>query len=179
MKIKINKTELELYKGDITDLEVDCITNAANDHLWMGSGVAGAIKKKGGKEIEDEAISKGPIEIGEVVVTGAGKLKAKYVLHAAVMGQDLKTSFNIIEKATLNTLKKADELGVESIALPAFGTGVGGLSMPKTAQVIVDSIFNYLLTKSSNIKHVIIALIDDGAFNTFKKEIEERFKRKK
>src|SRR3989337_1644406 len=94
MKIEknFNNKKIVLILGDITDSETDAIVNAANDHLWMGSGVAGAIKAKGGVEIEQEAKAKGPIPIGEAVAKSAGKLKAKYVIHAAVMGQDLQTN---------------------------------------------------------------------------------------
>ena len=105
MQKNLSEVKIKLVQGDITDQEVDAIVNAANNHLWMGAGVAGAIKRKGGKEIEDEAMNKGPIPIGEAVVTCAGKLKAKYVIHAAVMGQDLITNEEYIKNATLNSLK--------------------------------------------------------------------------
>ena len=88
--------ELEVVEGDITALEVDAIANAANNHLWMGAGVAGAIKGAGGEEIEREAVAKGPIEIGDAVATGAGSLPAKHVIHGAVMGQDLRTDADLV-----------------------------------------------------------------------------------
>ena len=118
--------ELDVVDGDITQLEVDAIANAANDHLWMGAGVAGAIRRAGGDEIEDEAVALGPIKVGDAVATGAGRLPARYVIHGAVMGQDLQTNGKLIGRTTLRCLEVADELGLESIALPAFGTGVGG-----------------------------------------------------
>ena len=114
--------KIKFVKGDITDMEVDAIVNAANNELWMGGGVAGAIKRKGGIEIEEEAVKKGPIPVGEAIVTGAGKLKAKYVIHGAVMGRDLQTDAEKIKNATINSLKRAEELGLKSIAFPAFGT---------------------------------------------------------
>src|SRR5439155_22675133 len=89
---KLSAVRLEVVEGDITALQVDAIANAANDHLWMGAGVAGAIKRAGGEEIEREAVSKGPIELGEAVVTTGGRLRARHVIHGAVMGQDLRTS---------------------------------------------------------------------------------------
>src|SRR5215510_1029330 len=113
--------ELEVAEGDITALEVDAIANAANNHLWMGAGVAGAIKRAGGEEIEREAVAEGPIEVGDAVATGAGRLPARYVVHGAVMGQDLQTDGALIERTTRRCLEVADELGCESIALPAFG----------------------------------------------------------
>ena len=83
---------VEVVEGDIAALEVDAIANAANDRLWMGAGVAGALKRAGGEEIEREAVAKGPIPVGDAVATGAGRLPARHVIHAAVMGQDLRTS---------------------------------------------------------------------------------------
>ena len=121
-----NGKKIILIQGDITDYKTDAIVNAANNELWMGSGVAGAIKAKGGIEIEEEAKAKGPIKVGEAVATTAGKLKAKFVIHAAVMGQDSKTNENYIRNATLSSLKEAEELNLSSIAFPALGTGVGG-----------------------------------------------------
>jgi O-acetyl-ADP-ribose deacetylase len=128
---------LEVVDGDITALDVDAITNAANDHLWMGAGVAGAIKRAGGEEIERDAVAKGPISIGSAVATGAGRLRARYVIHGAVMGQDLRTSAELIERTTRSCIELADELGCESLALPAFGTGVGGFPLDECARIKV------------------------------------------
>ena len=129
--------ELEVVEGDITTLAVDAIANAANDRLWMGAGVAGAIKRAGGDEIEREAVAKGPIAVGDAVATGAGRLSARWVIHAAVMGQDLRTSAAVIAAATRRTLEVADEAGAESLALPAFGTGVGGFPLDECARLMV------------------------------------------
>ena len=125
----IGGVRLDVVDGDIATLLVDAVANAANDHLWMGAGVAGALKRAGGPEVEREAVAKGPIATGDAVATTAGHLPARWVIHAAVMGQDLRTSAEIIEQATLSTLRVADELGARSVALPAFGTGVGGFSV--------------------------------------------------
>ncbi|OYT47781.1 hypothetical protein B6U83_04530 [Thermoplasmatales archaeon ex4484_36] len=95
--------KLVVKEGDITAEEVDAIVNAANNHFWMGGGVAGAIKRRGGVEIEREAVSKGPVPVGEAVVTGAGRLKARYVIHAAVMGQDLATDGEKVRRAALRS----------------------------------------------------------------------------
>src|SRR2546425_5364060 len=127
MVISIGQVSLETERGDISKANVDAVVNAANNHLWMGAGVAGALKRAGGSEIEREAVAKGPVEIGEAVVTGGGALPAKYVIHAAVMGQDLQTDQSKIRKATRNSLIRARELGIASIAFPALGTGVGGV----------------------------------------------------
>src|SRR5438128_1849470 len=99
--------DLDVIDGDIAALEVDAVANAANDHLWMGAGVAGALKRAGGEAIEREAMSKGPIAVGDAVVTGGGRLRARHVIHAAVMGQDLRTSADAIERATRSALARA------------------------------------------------------------------------
>jgi O-acetyl-ADP-ribose deacetylase (regulator of RNase III) len=128
--------KVKIYQGDITAANTDAIVNAANNHLWMGSGVAGAIKRKGGQIIEDEAVAQGPIEVGEAVATTAGDLPHLYVIHAAGMGQDLKTSEEIVYKSCLSSLELADELAMASIAFPAIGTGVGGLSIAACARAM-------------------------------------------
>ena len=129
--------ELTVVEGDITALEVDAIANAANDQLWMGMGVAGAIKRAGGQEIEREAMAKGPIEVGDAVATGAGRLAAQYVIHGAVMGQDLRTTADFVARTTRRCIEVAEELGLRSLALPAFGTGVGGFPVDECARVMV------------------------------------------
>ncbi len=132
--------EPSVVEGDIACLAVDAIANAANDRLWMGSGVAGAIKRAGGEEIEREAVAKGPIPLGDAVATGAGRLPARYVIHGAVMGQDLRTSAELVRRTTASCLELADELGLGSLALPAFGTGVGGFPLDECARIMVDTI---------------------------------------
>ena len=128
---------LEVVEGDITQLDVDAIANAANNHLWMGAGVAGAIKRAGGEEIEREAVAKGPIEVGGAVATGAGGLNARHVIHGAVMGQDLRTNADLVRRTTRRCLELADELACRSLALPAFGTGVGGFPLGECARIMV------------------------------------------
>ena len=128
---------LEVYEGDIAAIEADAIANAANDRLWMGAGVAGALKRAGGDEIEREAMVLGPIAVGTAVATGAGRLRARYVVHGAVMGQDLRTSPELVAATTRACLVLADELGCASLALPAFGTGVGGFPIGECARLMV------------------------------------------
>ena len=129
--------ELEVREGDIAQVEADAIANAANDHLWMGVGVAGALKRAGGDEIEHEAMAQGPIELGTAVATAAGRLHARYVVHGAVMGQDLRTNAELVRRTTRSCLDVADELGCRSLALPAFGTGVGGFPLDECARIMV------------------------------------------
>ena len=132
--------KLEVIDGDIAALRVDAVANAANNQLWMGAGVAGAIKRAGGGEIEREAIAKGPIAVGEAVATSAGRLPATWVIHGAVMGQDLRTNAALVSQTTTSVLRVADEHGAESLALPAFGTGVGGFPLDECARLMVDAV---------------------------------------
>ncbi|MBA7714315.1 hypothetical protein ES703_123334 [subsurface metagenome] len=162
---------IEVYKGDITQLELDALVNAANNRLWMGGGVAGALKRAGGKEIEDEAVKKGPIPIGEAIVTAAGKLKAKYIIHAAVMGQDLKTDAEKIRQATKNSLLRADELGIKSIVFPALGTGVGGFPLDECARIMISEVRQHS-TRATELRRVVFALYDEPAYQAFKQELD-------
>ena len=155
---------LELVEGDIAALEVDAIANAANDHLWMGAGVAGAIKRAGGEEIEREAVAKGPIGLGEAVATGAGRLKTRHVLHGAVMGQDLRTSADLVRRTTASCLRLADELGAESLALPAFGTGVGGFPLDECARIMVEEAQAY---EPDSLERVVFAVYGAEARRAF------------
>jgi O-acetyl-ADP-ribose deacetylase (regulator of RNase III) len=156
--------ELEVVEGDITALAVDAIANAANDHLWMGAGVAGAIKRAGGDEIEREAVAKGPIAVGDAVPTTAGRLPARCVIHAAVMGQDLQTSADAIRAATRRTLEVADELGAESVALPAFGTGVGGFPLDECARIMIAEARVFT---AESLRRVVYAVYGEAAAAAF------------
>jgi O-acetyl-ADP-ribose deacetylase len=155
---------IEVVEGDIAALEVDAVANAANNHLWMGSGVAGAIKRAGGEEIEREAVQLGPIEVGEAVATGAGRLPARWVVHGAVMGQDLRTNAELVRGTTESCLRAADELGAESLALPAFGTGVGGFPLDECARIMVEAVRGY---EPSSLKRVIFAVFGPEAKTAF------------
>ena len=136
--MKIKDTEIKIVQADITELKVDAIINAANNKLVMGGGVAGAIKKKGGKIIEEEAVKKGPIRIGEAIYTKAGNLPAKFVIHAATMGMDFETDEVKIRDSAKNSLKVAEELKVQSIAFPALGCGVGGFPLLASAKIMAQ-----------------------------------------
>ena len=156
--------ELEAVEGDITQLDVDAVANAANDHLWMGAGVAGAIKRAGGEEIEREAMAKGPIEVGDAVVTGAGRLTARWVIHGAVMGQDLRTDADAIERTTKRCLEVADEVGAQSLALPAFGTGVGAFPLDECARLMVAAARAH---EPQALRRIVFAVYGADAKRTF------------
>jgi O-acetyl-ADP-ribose deacetylase (regulator of RNase III) len=155
---------LEVIDGDIAALAVDAVANAANDHLWMGSGVAGALKRAGGEEIEREAVAKGPIERGTAVATTAGRLPARYVIHGAVMGQDLQTNADLVRRTTRSCLALADELGCRSLALPAFGTGVGGFPLDECARIMVGEAHAFA---PSTLERVVFAVFGAQAKHTF------------
>jgi O-acetyl-ADP-ribose deacetylase (regulator of RNase III) len=157
--------ELSVVEGDITALDVDAIANAANNALWMGAGVAGAIKRAGGEEIEREAVAQGPIEVGEAVATTGGRLNARWVIHGAVMGQDLRTNAELVRRTTESCLRAADELGATSLALPAFGTGVGGFPLDECARIMVAAARDYA---PSALTTVVFAVFGDEAATAFR-----------
>ncbi len=153
-----------MIAGDIASLEMDAVANAANDHLWMGAGVAGALKRAGGEEIEREAMSKGPIPVGTAVATTAGRLPARYVVHGAVMGQDLRTNADLVARTTRACLELADELGCRSLALPAFGTGVGGFALDDCARVMVEEVRAF---EPRSLERVVFAVFGEDAYSAF------------
>jgi O-acetyl-ADP-ribose deacetylase (regulator of RNase III) len=159
---------LDVVEGDIAALEVDAIANAANDRLWMGAGVAGALKRAGGEEIEREAVARGPIALGSAIATGAGRLKAEHVLHGAVMGQDLQTNADLVQRTTRSCLELADELGAHSLALPAFGTGVGGFPLDECARIMVGEARAY---EPHTLAQVVFAVFGDEAREAFERAL--------
>jgi len=155
---------IEVVDGDIATLEVDAVANAANDHLWMGAGVAGALKRAGGEEIEREATAKGPIALGSAVATAAGLMPARYVIHGAVMGQDLCTDADLVRRTTRSCLALADELGCSSLALPAFGTGVGGFPLGECARIMVEEVRAF---EPASLERVVLAVFGRDAYASF------------
>jgi O-acetyl-ADP-ribose deacetylase (regulator of RNase III) len=168
MKVKVGQTELLIERGDLTDWEVDAIVNAANSHLWMGAGVAGAIKRQGGVIIEEEAVRQGPIEVGEAVITVGGNLPATHVIHAAAMGQDLKTDAQKIAQATRSSLAMADRHKLSSIAFPALGTGVGGFPPPQAAEAILSTVLAYLQSGTTSLRKIVFVLHQEEVWKAFR-----------
>jgi O-acetyl-ADP-ribose deacetylase (regulator of RNase III) len=158
--------EIEVRQADITKLEVDAIANAANTDLRHGGGVAGAIVRAGGRTIQDESDALAPVELGEAVATGAGQLPSKWVIHAATMELGGPTSAAIIRAATRNTLAKADELGATSLALVAFGTGVGGFPVDEAARIEVEEV-NRHLQAGSGVERIVFAVFGADAKQAF------------
>jgi O-acetyl-ADP-ribose deacetylase (regulator of RNase III) len=163
---KIGRLQLTVVLGDVTAQTTDAVVNAANNYLWMGSGVAGAIKGKGGEEIEREAMKLGPIEPGQAVTTGAGRLRARYCIHAAAMDQDLATSADLISRATRSALTEAARLGLDSIAFPALGTGVGGFPTEACARLMIAAALSHGRTNPKPAS-VTFVLRDEPAFRSF------------
>ncbi len=160
------RVRLEVLKGDITASDCEALVNAANTHLWMGSGVAGALKRAGGVSIEREAMSKGPIRVGSAVATSAGRLPARCVIHAAVMGSDLNTCAAYVKAATLSALRLADEMGMRSVALPAFGTGVGGLPPSVSAAAMKEAVSEWM-QENGKVERVCLVLFSDALKSEF------------
>jgi O-acetyl-ADP-ribose deacetylase (regulator of RNase III) len=153
---------LEVRQADVTKLDVDAIANAANTELRHGGGVAGAIVRAGGSSIQDESLRKAPIALGEAVETSGGALPSRWVIHAATMELGGPTSAEIIRTATASTLAKADELGARSLALVAFGTGVGGFPVAEAARLEVEEVRRHLAS-GSGLELVLFAVFGGEA----------------
>lgn len=163
---------LEAREADVTRLEVDAIANAANTELRHGGGVAGAIVRAGGASIQEESLRKAPIGLGEAVETDAGTLPARWVIHAATMELGGPTSAEIIRRATASTLAKADELGARSLALVAFGTGVGGFPVAEAARIEVEEARRHL-APGSGLELIVFAVFGADALEAFERALAE------
>ena len=147
--------EIRVRQGDIPGFEGDAIVNAANNHLRLGAGVAGAIARKGGPSIQRECDEHGPIRVGEAAITGGGQLAARYVIHAAAMG-DEPASRSSIEGSTRRSLELADANGVKTVAFPILASGVAGFPLDEAARIMVDTIESYAASTESQIETVTL-----------------------
>lgn len=172
MKLKVGQASISIERGDITDWDVDAVVNAANTTLAMGAGVAGTIKKKGGVIIEEEAMRQGPVEVGDAVLTTGGNLAATHVIHAAVMGPDLKTDPDKIAAATRSVLALADKHRITSLALPALGTGVGHVPPQASAEAMIREVVAHLKAGQSSLKRVVFVLYQDEAYKAFSETLK-------
>ena len=159
--------ELEVIAADVTTLEVDAIANAANTQLAHGGGVAAAIARAGGPEVQRESYERAPIGLGEAVETTAGAMPARWVIHAATMELGGPTSREIIERATRSTLAKAEELGAHSLALVAFGTGVGGFPVDEAAEIMVGAARGH----SGGLERIVFAVHGEEAERAFREAL--------
>lgn len=174
MKLEVNNHVLELSKADITESDTDAIVNAANGKLVMGGGVAGAILKKGGDEIQQECYEKAPVNVGEAAITTGGKLKAKYVIHTVGPRMGEGNEDEKLKNATLNALKTADENNVKSIAFPAVSAGIFGFPIERCADIMLDTTIDYFQNRQTGIEKVIFCLFSDSDFETFQKVLQQK-----
>jgi O-acetyl-ADP-ribose deacetylase (regulator of RNase III) len=160
---------IEVRQSDVTKLEVDAIANAANTRLKHGGGVAGAISRAGGPVVQRESDEKAPIGLGDAVETSAGEMPARYVIHAATMELGGPTSGEVIARATRSALRKADELGCRSLALVAFGTGVGRFPLDEAARLMVGAVREH---EAHSLERVIFAVHGDTAERAFRAAVD-------
>jgi O-acetyl-ADP-ribose deacetylase (regulator of RNase III) len=157
---------IELWNGDICDLEVDAIVNAANLSLWMSTGVGGEIKRAGGDAIEFAAVRQAPVPLGGAIVTPAGRLAARAVIHAVSLDRDRRTSGEVLDRAVRSAMARARDIRAASVAFPAMGTGVGGFPLDEAARITVRAVREEL-PASPTIEHVILAMRGAAAYQAF------------
>ena len=169
--MKIKNIEIKIVNGDITELDVDAIVNSANMRLRMEKGLAGSINQKGGGVIEEEALSKAPVDVGEAVVTKAGKLKTKHIIHAVTMGSEGCTNQEIVRHAAASSLKRAHELKAQSMAFPALGCGVGGFPLVGCAKIIIQEILKFSREAQTSLETIVFCLNDNETFEVFESTV--------
>jgi O-acetyl-ADP-ribose deacetylase (regulator of RNase III) len=163
---------VEVLETDITTLDVDAIANAANTQLLHGGGVAGAISRAGGPSVDAESRAAAPIGLGEAVETSGGAMPCKWVIHAATMELGGPTGADVIRRATASTLRRADELGARSLALVAFGTGVGGFPLDEAARIEVEEVRRHLDGGGSGLTRIVFAVRGSDARQAFERALE-------
>ena len=175
LSIQLEGTQLELIEGDITELEVDAIVNAANEQLQLGSGVAGAIREKGGPLIQEECDRIGHASVGTAVLTGGGNLKAMHVIHAVGPRMGEGDEDRKLASAIRSSLALADRHGLKSIALPAISTGSFGFPVERCARILLTEVYRYL-QGGTKIERVVVSLWGDENFEVFKRELRRGFR---
>ena len=166
MNVKIKNSEIQLVQGDITEQDTDAIVNAANQHLQLGGGVAGAIRRKGGPAIQEECNKIGGTFVGGAVITTAGNLKARYVIHAVGPRMGEGNEDEKLRNATFNSLKVAEKHNLISISFPAISTGIFGYPVDKCAEIMLSESVKYLKS-DTGIKKVIFCLFDSKTHYIF------------
>jgi len=165
---------IEVLKGDITKQETDAIVNAANNELLHGGGMSASIVEAGGPEIQEQSNKIAPIPLGEAAITEGGKLPAKYVIHAASMSLGQLTEESNLRNSIRNSLLRAKESGLKSIAIPAIGTGVGQFPFEKFAEIAVEEIQNFL--SQNEMERIVFVFLDDDKVAKFKRILEAKIK---
>jgi len=172
MRISVKNCVLELVEGDITEMDTEAIVNAANARLIMGGGVAGAIRKKGGPEIQEECNKLGPTFVGGAVITTAGKLKAKHVIHAVGPRMGEGNEDEKLKNATLNSLKVADENNLKSIAFPAISTGIFSFPIQRCAEIMLKTTIDYLKGQTG-LEKVVFCLFGRDSYQVFEHQLNK------
>lgn len=160
--------KIVLMQGDLTEMDVDAIVNAANNDLQLGGGVAGAIRRKGGDAIQRECDAIGSIPIGGAAITSGGKLRARFVIHATSMQLGGETTSRALRASTAHSLRIAAERELRSIAFPAVGTGIAGFPVSECAQIMLREVVAHLKTPTS-VEKVYFVLFDSQALDAFEK----------
>jgi O-acetyl-ADP-ribose deacetylase (regulator of RNase III) len=160
--------KIVLLQGDLTEMDVDAIVNAANNDLQLGGGVAGAIRRKGGEAIQRECNAIGSIPVGGAAITTGGTLRARFVIHAASMQLGGETTARALRSSTAHSLQIARERGLKSIAFPAVGTGIAGFALPECARIMLREAVEHLRGQTS-LEKVYFVLFDAGALAEFEK----------
>ena len=172
MKVDINNSVLELVEDDITEMETEAIVNAANAQLIMGGGVAGAIREKGGPNIQEECNKIGGTFVGGAVITTGGNLKAKHVIHAAGPRMGEGNEDEKLKNAALNSLKLADENNLKSISFPAISAGIFGFPIHRCAEIMLKTTIDYLKGETG-LERVVFCLFGQGAYRVFENQLKQ------
>jgi O-acetyl-ADP-ribose deacetylase (regulator of RNase III) len=172
VKVDIENHILKLTEGDITEMQTDAIVNAANAQLVLGGGVAGAIRKKGGPEIQQECYEKGGTFVGGAVITTGGNLKAKYVIHAVGPRKGEGNEDEKLKNATLNSLKVADENHLKSISFPAISTGIFGFPIQRCAEIMLKTTIDYLKGQTS-LEMIVFCLFGQDSYQVFENQLKQ------
>jgi len=173
--ITMNNTTLELVEGDITDLDVEAIVNAANEDLVLGGGVAGTIKRRGGPSVQEECRRIGSTGVGTAVITGAGKMKFKHVIHAVGPRMGEGDEDRKLSAAVRSSLALADRHGLKSVAIPAISTGNFGFPVERCARILLTEVHRYL-QGGTKLQRVIVCLFDEATWKLFARELRRGFR---
>ena len=175
ISLTLEETQLEILEGDVTEMDVEAIVNAANEDLQLGGGVAGAIRERGGPSIQEECDRIGHTAVGTAVMTGAGNLSAKQVIHAVGPKMGEGDEDRKLASAVRSALALADRYGLRSIALPAISTGTFGFPIDRAARILLTEIHRYL-QGGTKLERVVVALHGEDAFQTFRRELRRGFR---
>jgi O-acetyl-ADP-ribose deacetylase (regulator of RNase III) len=171
--VTVSSTTIRVVRGDITEMDVDAIVNAANSHLQHGGGVAGAIARKGGSLIQEESNRIGFVPVGSCAITTGGRLKARHVIHAVGPRWGEGDEEKKLKNAVYNTLELASQKSFQSLAIPAISAGIFGFPKERCASIIVNQVISFLKEQPTNLREVTFCLMDDDIIGFFSDSIEK------